>query len=294
MSYDVAVRRLLEAVAGGRIDPGEAAARLRDLPFADLGEVRVDHHRGLRTGTPEVVLGEGKTPAQCAEAAAELLTGGDGPVVVTRADPQQAAAVRTRIPEATYHDDARVVFARPASPQQPVDGRVAVVTAGTGDLPVARECTVVLDAFGVTTKLLADVGVAGVHRLLAVRGELETADVVVAVAGMEGALPTLVAGLVPPPVIAVPTSTGYGAAFGGIAALLGMLTSCAPGVSVVNIDAGFSAALVAVRILRGRADSTAGTPARQEQTAAGRIEEPACPPDADPAPGVSDDPPSGS
>lgn len=218
--------------------------------------VQLDRTRADRTGEPEVVFGEGKTPEQCAAAAAGLLSTEAAPVLVTRADEAAAEAVCAVAPQARFHPDSGVVVVRAAPPAA---GTVTVVTGGTSDGAVARECAHVLDAFGVRAETVADVGVAGVHRLLAVRDQLEAADVVVAVAGMEGALPTAVAGLVSAPVVAVPTSVGYGAAFDGLAALLSMLTSCAPGVVVVNIDGGFSAALAARRILRvGTAGGAAG------------------------------------
>lgn len=213
-------------------------------------ELRIDHHRGDRTGVPEVVLATGKTPSQCARAVAELLRDGTGPVLATRVDAERAEAILAALPDAEWDEAAGVVVARRAGGDGAVTGRVAIVAAGTSDLPVARECVAVLGAFGVETALVVDVGVAGLHRLLEVVDTLRDADVVVAVAGMEGALPTLVAGLVVAPVIAVPTSVGYGASFDGLAALLGMLTSCSPGITVVNIDNGFGAAAAAVRILR--------------------------------------------
>lgn len=213
----------------------------------DLDELCLDRGRRLRTGEPEVVYAEHKTPGQCARAVRGLLDGTDGPVLATRARPDQAAAIAELVPQVSYDAESRVVVARRAASGVP--GVVAVVAAGTSDLPVSRECAVVLDAFAVDTDQITDVGIAGVHRILAVRDRLAAADVVIVIAGMEGALPTAVAGLVSSPVVAVPTSVGYGAAFDGLAALLGMLTSCAPGISVVNIDNGFGAALVARRIL---------------------------------------------
>lgn len=231
---------------------GDPAARGPRAAGASPG-LRLDRERGERTGEPEVVFGEGKTPRQCADAVAGLLATDAAPVLVTRADDAVADAVRAVAPAAAHDADARLVVARAA---RRAPGVVAVVTAGTSDLPVAAECAGVLDAFGLRAELTSDVGVAGVHRLLAVRERLEAADVVVVVAGMEGALPTAVAGLVSAPVVAVPTSVGYGAAFDGLAALLSMLSSCAPGVVVVNIDGGFNAALAARRILAaaGRRD----------------------------------------
>lgn len=241
------VRRLLDAVAEGEVPPDAALDELRDLPFADLGDLRIDHHRQLRTGIPEIVYGAGKTPQQCGRALAELLRAGEGPAIATRVARSALPVIREEVPQAEYDEVARVVVARRG---RVAPGRVAVVCAGTADLPVGREAGVVLDALGAEVDPIDDVGVAGVHRLLAVRDRLREADVLVVVAGMEGALPTLVAGLLPHPIVAVPTSVGYGAAFDGLAALLGMLNSCAPGVSVVNIDGGTAAALSAARILR--------------------------------------------
>lgn len=242
------LRRLLQAVAAGEVAADAAADQLTTLPFADLGDLRVDHHRELRTREPEVVYAASKSPEQCARAVRELLRGSDGPVLVTRAEPAHAEAVVAVAPATHYDPVGRVAVARTAPFGPP--GMTLVVTAGTSDLPVARECATVLDAFGAKVDVLADVGVAGVHRVLAERHRLSEADAVVVVAGMEGALPTIVGGLTHAPVVAVPTSVGYGAAFGGLAALLGMLTSCVPGVCVVNIDNGFGAAMVVLRILR--------------------------------------------
>ncbi|MFN2556729.1 MAG: nickel pincer cofactor biosynthesis protein LarB [Nitriliruptorales bacterium] len=242
------LQALLEAVAAGLVPPAAAADQLASLPFADLGDLRIDHHREIRTGEPEVVYAAGKTPEQCARAITELLRGSDGPVLATRATPAHAAAIMGAVPDAQHDPVGRVVVAR-AVPQG-LSGLVAVLAAGTSDLPVARECTSVLAAFGAKADLVCDVGVAGLHRVLAERALLGTADVVVAVAGMEGALPTIVAGLTSVPVIAVPTSVGYGAAFSGLAALLAMLNSCAHGVVVTNIDNGFGAAMMVLRILR--------------------------------------------
>lgn len=233
---------------------GEAAADPAH-PAGAPDALQLDGARAQRTGEPEVVYGEGKTAEQCAAAVSGLLAAGAVPVLVTRADAAAADAVAAVAPSARYDPDARLIVAR-AAPR--VSGAVTVVTGGTSDLPVARECAAVLDAFGVAADVVADVGVAGIHRLLAVRDDLAAADVVVAVAGMEGALPTAVAGLVSTPVIAVPTSVGYGAAFDGLAALLSMLTSCAPGVMVVNIDGGFHAALAARRVLAGAGGAGAG------------------------------------
>jgi NCAIR mutase (PurE)-related protein len=240
---------LLDDVAAGRVSVPEAVDGLRSLPFEDVAGAKVDHHRELRTGQAEAIYGPGKTPQQVAEISAALCARASGAVLLTRADRAQAAAARSTVPDATYDERSGLVVLRRASP---VIGRaVAVVAAGTSDLPVAEEAAGTTDALGLEVLRVEDVGVAGVHRILAHRNELERADCVIVVAGMEGALPSVVAGLTSRPVVAVPTSVGYGASFAGLAALLGMLSSCAPGVAVVNIDNGFGAALVADRIVRG-------------------------------------------
>ena len=239
------LRNLLDDVRTGAVHPDDAVARLRRLPFADLGFARVDHHRMLRQGLPEAVYGPGKTPEHCAEIVAELLAEPDGgPVLLTRADEAQSEAALALNPGGVR--TGRTVVWRPAAERT---GRVLVLTAGTADLPVAEECTATLTAYGYRPTLLADCGVAGVHRLLATVDDLTAADAVVVVAGMEGALPSLVGGLTAAPVIAVPTSTGYGAAFEGVTALLGMMTSCAAGITVVGIDNGFGAACAVARLL---------------------------------------------
>ena len=260
---------LLAAVAAGRVAPADAAARLARLPYADLGMARVDHHRALRQGMPEAVYGPGKTPAQCVAIVAELLAGAQGPsgppergvqgpsgppergvqgpVVLTRTDEAQRGAVLEAHPGALV--TGRTLVWRAAAPR---DVAVLVVTAGTADGPVAEECVAVLSAFGIGAKLLADCGVAGIHRLLDEVDALAAADAVVVVAGMEGALPSVVAGLVAAPVVAVPTSVGYGSALEGITALLAMTSSCAPGVTVVGIDNGYGAACATARALHGR------------------------------------------
>jgi NCAIR mutase (PurE)-related protein len=241
------LRQLLGAVARGELSTDDAITRLARLPFEDLGFARVDHHRGLRGG-PEVVYGRGKTPAETAAIAAALLDQGAAPVLVTKASAGHADAVREVAPEAEWHPRSELLVCRRA-PVPPDAGLVAVVCAGTSDLPVAEEAWVTAEAFGCRVDTLVDVGVAGAHRLFADAERLQAADVLVVVAGMEGTLPSLVAGMVAAPVIAVPTSVGYGAAFEGLAALLAMLTSCAVGVSVVNIDNGFGAGALAARIL---------------------------------------------
>ncbi len=245
------IRQLVDAVAQGVLPADEAVRRLARLPFEDLGFARVDHHRALRGLGPEVVYGRGKTPEEVAAIVAALLEAGGAPVLVTRAGQGHADAVREIVPEARYHPRSSLLVCR-AAPPDPDVGLVAVVCAGTSDLPVAEEAWVTAEAFGCRVDTLVDVGVAGVHRVLAETARLQAADVLVVVAGMEGALPSLVAGLVAAPVVAVPTSVGYGASFGGVAALLGMLNSCAVGIGVVNIDNGFGAGALAARILAQR------------------------------------------
>jgi pyridinium-3,5-biscarboxylic acid mononucleotide synthase len=247
MTSNKQLQDLLDQVARGEVDTDTARQRLVDAmrarPFEDLGFARVDHHRSLRQGFPEVILGLGKTPAQIASIAAEIV-GRGSTLLVTRATQAAYDAVREQVPEAAYHPDAAVIAFR----QQDVHrgkGMIVVAAAGTSDLSVAEEAVVTAEVMGNDVCRLYDVGVAGIHRLLGERNRLETARVIIVVAGMEGALPSVVAGLVSVPVIAVPTSIGYGASFGGIAALLGMLNSCASGVSVVNIDNGFGAATIA-------------------------------------------------
>jgi pyridinium-3,5-biscarboxylic acid mononucleotide synthase len=244
-----ALRQLLDDVRSGVIGPDDAVARLRRLPFVDLGFARVDHHRALRQRAGESVYAPGKTPGQCAAIVVELLAEpGAGPVLLTRAEPAQVAASLEAAPggQVTAPGRRATVSWRPAPSRT---GRVVVVTAGTADLPVAEECLAVLRAFGFSPVLVADCGVAGVHRLLASADDVAGADAVVVVAGMEGALASLVAGITGAPVLAVPTSTGYGSAFDGITALLAMHASCAAGMSVVGIDNGFGAACAVARML---------------------------------------------
>ncbi len=241
---ETTLRNLLEDVRSGLLSADEAMNRLRRLPFADLGFARVDHHRALRQGMGEAVYGPGKSPEQCAAIVAELLAEGTGPVLLTRTTEEQAVAALQRNPAGTRAGG--MVMWRPA-PVRP--GRVVVVTAGTADLPVAEECVTTLTAYGLPPTLQADCGVAGVHRLLATVDELTEADVVVVVAGMEGALASLVGGLTAAPVVAVPTSVGYGAALEGVTALLAMLSSCAAGITVVGIDNGYGAACAVRRML---------------------------------------------
>jgi pyridinium-3,5-biscarboxylic acid mononucleotide synthase len=243
------LQRLLDQVRDGRVDTAKAAeqlsAALREQPFEDLGFAKVDHHRAIRQGFPEVVLGLGKSPEQIALIAKEILARGH-PLLVTRADPAGWNAVRSVIPEAQYHELARCITVK--RDMTPGKGTIALCSAGTSDMPVAEEAAVTAELLGNTVERMYDVGVAGIHRLLSQREKLSQARVVIVVAGMEGALPSVVAGMVAVPVIAVPTSVGYGASFGGVAALLGMLNSCANGVSVVNIDNGYGAGCIASMI----------------------------------------------
>jgi len=246
-----ALEKLLEEVAEGRVAPTQALHRLRNLPFEDLGFARIDHHRVLRRGFPEVVFGEGKRPEQIATIVRHLAAAGST-ALVTRVSTTLAEPVLEALDDLSpdYHELARVLVVRREAPEQAGLGTILVVAAGTADLPVAEEAAVCAEELGNPVERLFDVGVAGIHRLLDSRDRLLEARVLIVVAGMEGALPSVVGGLVGRPVIAVPTSVGYGAAFGGLAALLGMLTSCAAGVTVVNIDNGFGAAYAASLINR--------------------------------------------
>jgi hypothetical protein len=237
------IEALLNEVREGRTGVPDALERLRKLPFEDLGFAKVDHHRELRTGMPEVILAESKTPAQVAAIFAHMAKAG-GNVLATRASREVYEAVHSAEPRAEFHEVARAITLRQTEPAAG-KGTVGVVCAGTSDLPVAEEAAVTARLMGNTVELVADVGVAGIHRLLAQQHTLQSARVLIVCAGMEGALPTVVGGLVNAPVIAVPTSVGYGASLGGVAALLGMLNTCAPNVSVVNIDNGFGAACIA-------------------------------------------------
>src|SRR6202140_4454784 len=242
------LHQLLDLVRLGALPPDDAVARLRHLPFEDIGFAKVDHHRALRAGMPEVILGEGKTPAQVAGIFARLAKHG-GNILATRASEKQFAAVKKKIHAAEYRELARAIVLQ-RDPTKYGKGIVAVVSAGTSDIPVAEEAVVTAEVMGNEVEHFYDVGVAGIHRLLANREALTRARVVIVCAGMEGALPSVVGGLVGVPVIAVPTSVGYGASFKGMAALLGMLNSCASNVSVVNIDNGFGAGYVASLINR--------------------------------------------
>jgi NCAIR mutase (PurE)-related protein len=261
---EAALRRLLDEVSDGSLPPDDAIAALRRLPFADIGDALVDHHRSLRQGLGEAIYAPGKTVAQCLAIVGELLAFGSGPVILSRADDDQVAAI-TAVHPADQRTDHH---ARPGSwstvvwrpmPLGSRAGRVAVVSAGTADLPIAEECRAVLAAHGVDALRITDVGVAGLHRLLGHLDAVQQADVCVVVAGMEGALASVLGGLTGAPVVAVPTSVGYGAAFEGVTALLAMLSSCASGVTVVGIDNGFGAGWAVLRLLatgaRLRADT---------------------------------------
>jgi NCAIR mutase (PurE)-related protein len=246
------VARLLEQVKSGKCDIDEAVAALQHLHAENLEFACLDHHRGLRTGIPEVVFGENKTAEQIGAIFTRMLAR-PGMVMATRVNARKAMEVGRAFPEAVYHDEARILVARGAdgnfSDKQPL---IVVVAAGTSDVPVAEEAKITAQCLGNRVEAIYDVGVAGIHRLFSRRELLERAAVLVVVAGMEGALPSVVAGMVDKPVIAVPTSVGYGTGLGGIAALLGMLNSCAPGMAVVNIDNGFGAACMASLIVRGQ------------------------------------------
>jgi NCAIR mutase (PurE)-related protein len=242
------ILKLFEQVRQGKVAPDEAVSRLRHLPFEDLGFAKVDHHRALRAGFPEVILAEGKTAAQVTEIFSRLAKHGTN-VLATRATPAQYAAVRKRVRAAEYRELARCIVLE-QDDKKYGQGKIAVVSAGSGDIPVAEEALVTAEVMGNDVEHLYDVGVAGIHRLLANRKVLADAHVLIVCAGMEGALPSVVGGLVSVPVIAVPTSIGYGASFDGLAALLGMLNSCASNVTVVNIDNGFGAGYVASLINR--------------------------------------------
>jgi NCAIR mutase (PurE)-related protein len=244
---DPELQNLLQRLRDGEVEPAAAAesilTAMRSAPFVDLGFAKVDTHRQVRQGFPEVILGLGKTPAQIAAIAEKIAARGQT-LLVTRATSEAYDAVRAVVPGAEYHRDARAItFAQ--GQVEAGQGTIAIVCAGTSDLPVAEEAAVTAVVMGNRIDRLYDVGVAGLHRLLAEHQRLQTARVIIVVAGMEGALPSVVAGLVKIPVIAVPTSIGYGASFGGLAALLGMLNTCANGVAVVNIDNGFGAACMA-------------------------------------------------
>ncbi|MEA2434126.1 MAG: pyridinium-3,5-biscarboxylic acid mononucleotide synthase [Actinomycetota bacterium] len=245
------VEDLLSDMLAGTRTADEVLAELAKLPTDDIGFANLDLHRELRQGFPEAIYGEGKDPDQLIAIAARLLEKTTGPVLATRVTEEGARALWTEFPGAEYSKLARLVTLRRAERRAAL-GTVAVVTAGTSDLPIAEEAAATSDAMGISVDRIVDVGVAGVHRLLAAQDRLRSADIVIVVAGMEGALASLVGGLVAAPVVAVPTSVGYGASFDGLAALLAMLNSCSAGLTVTNIDNGFGAAMAAVRILQTR------------------------------------------
>jgi len=239
---------LLAQVQAGTLTPQAATERLAALPYEDLGHTRIDHHRTLRTGLPEVIYAQDKSPAQTAEIFTRMAASG-ADVLATRVHQPTAEAVLAAVPAAIHHPQARAVTLKQSPHKQP-EGHVAVLCAGTSDLPAAEEAAITAELFNARVTRLYDIGVAGLHRLLAVRDQLAAANAIIVCAGMEGALPSVVGGLVGVPVIAVPTSAGYGASFDGAAALLGMLNSCSPNVTVVNIDNGFGAAYTATLIAR--------------------------------------------
>ncbi|MBW3588117.1 MAG: nickel pincer cofactor biosynthesis protein LarB [Actinobacteria bacterium] len=247
---EVFLQRILSKVSDGDLSIDAALAELRYLPYRDLGFAKIDHHRELRSGLAETVYGPGKTPEQIKAIVAELIDRSAGAVLVTRADEDQFRAALEVAPEARWDETSRVIVAKPN--QKEPSGIVLIASAGTSDLPVAEEAAVTAEALGLKVERLRDVGVAGVHRVLGHQESLRAADALIVVAGMDGALASLIGGLVAAPVIAVPTSVGYGAGAGGIAPLLTMLNSCAPGVAVVNIDNGFGAAVFAATVLRVR------------------------------------------
>jgi pyridinium-3,5-biscarboxylic acid mononucleotide synthase len=258
------LRQLLKAVQAGQVSPDEAAERLRHMPFEDLGFAKLDHHRSLRCGFPEVIFCQGKTTEQVVAIVGRMASHGHT-ILGTRAAPEVYEAVHAVHPTAVYHAAARAIVLEAGEPCPPLNGLVAVVSAGTSDQPVAEEARVTAQVMGCRTEAFYDVGVAGIHRLLAHGRALDQADVLIVVAGMEGALASVVGGLVDVPVIAVPTSVGYGASFHGLAPLLTMLNSCAAGVGVVNIDNGFGAGYLAAAILRGRSPGRPDVKAQEDQ-----------------------------
>lgn len=243
---------VLDQVRSGALSPGDAASKIGALPYAEVahavGSTMIDHHRELRTGVPEIVYGATKTAEQVASALRELARRAGG-AIATRVDPVKAAAVAALLPEVAFHELARVCTLG-TSGTRPVAGRIAIVCAGTSDLAVAEEAALTAEFLGAPVVRISDVGVAGLHRLLARLDEIREAEVVIAVAGMEGALPSVLGGLVDRPLIAVPTSVGYGVSIDGLVALASMLSACAPGITVVNIDNGVGAAIAAVKVAR--------------------------------------------
>jgi hypothetical protein len=250
MTDDTSLRSLLESVANGNMTPDGALEKLRHLAYEPVGDfAKVDHHRALRTGFPEVIWGLGKTPEQIAQIM-EAMRQRNPVVMATRIEPDVFAALETKVQGLRYYNLARICAIAPPTIEPEYPGTIGILSAGTADLPVAEEAAVTAELSGFHVQRLWDVGVAGIHRLLNNRHVIESASVLIVVAGMEGALPSVVAGLADCPVIAVPTSVGYGASFGGLAPLLTMLNSCAAGVGVVNIDNGFGAAVLAGQVVR--------------------------------------------
>lgn len=250
MTQPEALQFLLEAVARGSISPGEALDKLKHFAFEPVGDfARIDHHRSLRTGFPEVIWGPGKTPDQIVQII-RVMQQQNPWVMATRIEPQVYTQLQEQLPDLHYFQIARICATTPLPPEPRHPGTISLISAGTADLPVAEEAAVTAALSGFRVQRLWDVGVAGIHRLLSNRSSIAGADVLIVIAGMEGALASVVAGMADCPVVAVPTSVGYGASFNGLAPLLTMLNSCAPGVGVVNIDNGFGAAMLAAKILR--------------------------------------------
>lgn len=243
------LRKLLESVAGGKLPPAEAFDRLRNLAVEDIDYAHIDHHRSLRKGFPEVIYGQGKTAGQIV-GIMERMVEQEQVVLVTRIDAHKAGIVRARFPEAEFHSEAGMVLWARGEIAERSDATILVICAGTSDIPVAKEAALTARAMGNRVETLFDVGVAGIHRLLRYREKIESAEVLIVVAGMEGALPSVVAGMVSRPVVAVPTSVGYGTSLGGLTALFAMLNSCSSNVAVVNIDNGFGAGYFASAVNR--------------------------------------------
>jgi NCAIR mutase (PurE)-related protein len=243
------IREILDGVAAGKMTPGAAFQHIRELPFEDLGFAKIDNHRSMRRGIPEVIFGEGKTAEQLAAIGQRVIASKTN-LIITRLDAAKARVVKRKLGALVYHADARIGTVVKERVEASGHGVVMILSAGTSDIPVAEEAALCAELFGNRVARVYDVGVAGIHRLTANLEVIREASVLIVVAGMEGALPSVVAGLVDKPVIAVPTSVGYGASMGGLAALLGMLNSCASGVTVVNIDNGFGAALAATLMNR--------------------------------------------
>ncbi len=243
------LKDLLQSISDGSLSVADGIDRLRTLPFEDIGVAMIDHHRELRQGTPEVIFGERKSASQIFTIVEKMVEKGSN-ILITRIDREKAEPLLARFPDGSFDSDSRTFCLEQHPPDIATRGKILVICADTSDIPVAREATITARMLGHEVVEIIDVGVAGIHRLLAMGDQLRDAAVIIVVAGMEGALPSVVGGLVSVPVIAVPTSVGYGAAFGGVAALLGMLNSCASGVTVVNIDNGFGAAFAAARINR--------------------------------------------